>query len=280
MIRYAVQWMIMAGAATVPAFANSPTVTIGGEVKPTAGIVVSLENADTACNVELQDDAGSTRFEAADFDLCFQQPSLVGRRVTLTWVMATVQAESCGGDPECSDSDRTPLITRATIIDEAAGANTSAQASFCTDAEDVVFACRTGGKLVSVCAARGSTATTGYVQYRFGKPAADAPLELQVPDSRNVAAQVATGESVPFAGGGAAWMRFRRGNYAYVVYSGIGNWGPQGETAERAGVVVERGGRQIGALRCDEDRATGKLGPDWLERVGLEGKGEEFELPE
>lgn len=260
------------------AVAAADPLIVDGEARPATGTVLSLENADTACNVELRKDDGRTAHAAADFEVCFQQPSLVGRRVALTWTMANVQAESCGGDPECSDSERIALISAARIIDGAQGAG--GQASFCTAEEEVVFACRTGAKLVSVCAAQGANATSGHVQYRFGRPDPDAPLELQVPDARIVAGQAATGESVPFAGGGASWMRFRRGDYAYVVYSGIGHWGPQGETGERAGVVVERGGRQIASLRCNDDRAVGELGPDWFERVGLVGKGEEFELPE
>jgi hypothetical protein len=280
MVRCVLPVVLIAGLPMALAVANPATVAVGGELKPytTIGIVVGLENADTACNVELQLDDGRRVYEAADFDLCFQEPSLVGRRVALTWTVANVQAESCGGDPECSDSERIALISAARIVDGDAVA--PGQASFCTAAEDVIFACRVGAKLVSVCAAQGSTVATGYVQYRYGKPDSAEPLELQLPDARIVAAQAATGENVPFAGGGTAWMRFRRGDYAYVVYSGVGQWGPQGETEERAGVVVERGGQQIAALRCNDDRAAGELGPDWFERVGVVGKGEAFELPE
>jgi hypothetical protein len=271
-------FLLLAVSLPASVAARADAVITDGEPRPATGTVVSLENADTACNVELRDDDGRTVHAAADFEVCFQEPNLVGRRVALSWTTANVQAESCGGDPECSDSERIALISAARIIDGAQG--TGGQASFCTAEEEVVFACRTGAKLVSVCAAQGASATSGHVQYRFGKPDSDAPLELQVPDARIVASQAASGESVPFAGGGASWMRFRRGNYAYVVYSGIGQWGPQGETEERAGVVVERGGRRIASLRCNEDRAVGELGPDWFERVGLAGKGEEFELPE
>ncbi len=278
MIILRLPFVLLAASLPASAFAEADALTVDGEARPATGTVLSLENADTACNVALRDDDGRTAYAAADFEICFQEPGLVGRRVALTWTMANVQAESCGGDPECSDSERIALISAARIIDDAA--NAGGQASFCTAEEEVVFACRTGAKLVSVCAAQGATAGTGYVQYRFGKPDSDAPLELQVPDARMVATQAATGENVPFAGGGASWMRFRRGNYAYVVYSGIGHWGPQGETEERAGVVVERGGRRIASLRCDEDRSVGELGPDWFERVGLLGKGEAFELPE
>lgn len=260
------------------ALASPATVSVGGERKPVTATVVGLENADTACNVALKLDDGESAYETADFELCFQQPSLIGRRVELTWTLANVQAASCGGDPQCSDSERIALISAARIVDGAAGAG--GQASFCTADEEVVFACRTGAKLVSVCAAQRSSASTGYVQYRFGKPDSDSPLELQLPDARIVGAQAATGGNLPFAGGGAAWMRFRRGNYAYVVYSGIGQWGPQGGIDERAGVVVERDGQQIAALRCDDDRAAGELGPDWFERVGVVGQGEAFELPE
>lgn len=263
--------------ACPPAFADQGTITLAGETKPTTGTVVSLVNADTACQVELRDDAGETRFESADFELCFQEPSLVGRRVALTWTEANVMAESCQGDPECGDSERIVLIASARIVDGAAA--TAAPSTFCAPGERVVFACRTRSKQVAVCASHDATPTTGYVQYRFGKHDPAAPLELQLPEARQPAPRSATADNLPFAGGGASWMRFRRGDHAYVVYSGIGQWGPQGETEERAGIVVERAGRQIASLPCEGGRAAGELGPDWFERVGLESRGEVFDLP-
>lgn len=259
------------------AFAQGPRVTVGGEDKPTTGTIVSLVNADTACAVELREDDGAVRHESADFDLCFQQPSPVGRRVALTWTEANVMAESCQGDPECGDSERIALIATARIIDEAARG--TSPTTFCSAEETIVFACRTRTRQVSVCASADAGPSRGYVQYRFGKPDGATPLELQLPATPLPPSEAATADNLPFSGGGASWMRFRRGDHAYVVYSGIGQWGPNGEVEERAGLVVERRGQRIASLTCDGGQATGELGPDWFERAGLGSAGEEFELP-
>lgn len=267
----------LAVLAGTTALAQGQRVTVGGESKPTTGTIVSLVNADTACAVELREDDGTVRHESADFDLCFQEPSLVGHRVALTWTEANVMAESCQGDPECGDSERIALIATARIIDAAAGA--SAATSFCSAGETIVFACRTRTKQVSVCASADAAPSRGYVQYRFGKPDGATPLELQLPAAPLPPPEAATADNLPFAGGGASWMRFRRGDHAYVVYAGIGQWGPNGEVEERAGIVVERRGQSIAALPCDGGKAEGELGPDWFERVGLQAKGEEFDLP-
>jgi hypothetical protein len=267
-----------APAADGTAAAGSDTVLIGGEAKPATATVVDLSNGDTACLVELRDAAGRTQYEPADFEICFQQPSLVGRRVALDWAMANVQADSCGGDPDCSDSERVALITAARILDEPA--SNVAPASFCASDEIVVFACRTGAKQVSVCAARDASATTGYAQYRFGTPGPGGSIELEWPATRIPAAQAATADNLPFSGGGASWLRFRRGDHAYIVYSGIGQWGPNGETEERAGVVVERDGARIAHRPCDGGRSDGILGPDWFDQAGLTGDDQGFELPD
>lgn len=279
MTRFPLSFLAFAVCAftAAPGFAADGTLVVAGETKPTGGTVISLVNADTACEVELRDDAGQTRHESADFEVCFQEPSLIGRRVALTWTEADVMAESCQGDPDCEDSERIVLIATARIIDGAA--TTTVPSTFCATDEAVVFACRPGGKQVSVCASRDATQPGAWVQYRFGKPDPAAPLELQLPAERLPAPQAATADTLPFAGGGASWMRFRRGDHAYVVYAGIGRWGPQGETEERAGIVVERAGRRIASLPCAGGRADGELGPDWFERAGLRANGEEFELP-
>lgn len=275
MTRHALAAIALACLAHATAGAQQATITIAGQVKPMVGTVVDLVNADTACNVELRDDAGRTHHESADFDLCFQQPSLIGRRVVLSWTVANVMAASCSGDPECGESESIGLIASARIIEDAPEA--PATDAPCAAGEQVVFACRTGAKQVAVCASTDATPTSGYVQYRFGRPGQ--PLELELPAERIAPARAATADNLPFAGGGASWMRFRRGDHAYVVYSGIGQWGPQGEVEERAGIVVERAGRQIASLPCVDGRAEGKLGPDWFEGVGVDARGEEFDLP-
>lgn len=153
------------------------------------------------------------------------------------------------------------------------------QASFCTPTETVVFACRTGAKMVSVCASKDASATKGYLQYRFGKPDSAEPLELSFPDDHRPPSRVASGRNEPYAGGGGSWLRMRRGEYVYGVYTGIGRWGPQGQTLEKQGLVVQRGDKVVATLRCTGP-LTSELGPDWFETMGVKSRDdEEFIFP-
>lgn len=272
-------------AAALPAAAQDIT-RIGGEEKRTVGTVMDLANGDIACHLSLQDDRGKAFDESADFELCSRKPSLLGKRVRLAYRMANVQSAQCQGDPDCRKSDRIALVVDAQVLPplpregaKPAVTATPAQATFCTGREIAVFSCRVGAKLVSVCASKDATRVAGHAQYRFGKPDSREPLELTVPAGLVPAAKVATGESVPFAGGGGAWMRFRNGAHAYVVYTGIGKWGPKGETRTKEGLVVEKDGRRIAHFKCNGPVA-GELGPDWFDRVGVQAKGEDFDFPD
>lgn len=271
--------------AAEAAFTKGPdTVRVGGEVKRATGKVIALTNGDTACVMELEDARGARFVEQADFAICFQKPPLAGRRVALDYRLENVMAEECQGNPDCRKTKRIPLVVGARPLEAAAQqparapAAAPGQSSFCTPMEEAVFACRVGAKLVSVCASKDAARSRGYVQYRFGKPDSRDPLELAVPEDRPHPPRAATGATLTFSGGGGAWMRFRRADHAYVVYTGIGRWGPRGETQERAGLVVERNGRAIRSLRCS-GRETSQLGPDWFARAGIDAHGEDFELP-
>jgi len=275
-------------AFAFPAAAQD-TVTVGGEKKRAFGTPTAFQNGDTACYVTLKDDRGATFDELADFDLCTMEKSLKGKRLALTYKTARVMAASCQGNPDCKKSETVVLIASAkpaplTVQTPAPAAPTpirSAQTSFCTPGETIVFSCRTGPtKLVSVCASKDAAPTKGYLQYRTGKPDSSDPLDLTLPAAQVPPPQAASGESVPFAGGGAAWLRVSaKNNIAFVVYTGIGNWGPGGEKREKAGVTVERDGKTVATLKC-----TGKpislLGPDWFEKAGITAKGQDFDLPD
>jgi hypothetical protein len=92
--------------------------------------------------------------------------------------------------------------------------------------------------------------------------------------------QAASGESFPLAGGGGTWLRVSaKNNIAFVVYTGIGNWGPRGETREKAGVTVERDGKTVANLKCI-GKPLGLLGPDWFAKAGITAKGQDFDLPD
>ena len=90
--------------------------------------------------------------------------------------------------------------------------------------------------------------------------------------------RTATGESAAFAGGGGVWLRFTQGNFAYVVYSGVGRWGRNGAVEVREGVQVERNGRAVATLACAAPRVN-ELGPDWLQRLGIAADAQGFVFP-
>ena len=273
--------LVASGAARAQA---SDTVSIGGVTKRTVGTVVDLQNGDISCYMELKDDKGATFQESADFEICMQKPPLKGKRVRLTYKLSRVQAASCQGAPDCKKSETVPLVVSATIIAGAAAApaapapSASRQASFCTSQEFIVFACPVGSKLVSVCASRDLNARSGYMQYRFGKPGE--PLEMTLPEGFVHPSRATTGESVPFSGGGGSWLRFRNGPVSYVMYTGIGRWGPGGRTAEKQGVVVEKGGKRIASLKCS-GKLVSELGPELFQKAGITTrKDEDFEFPD
>lgn len=258
------------------------TVVVAGVTKRAVGSVVSLQAGDTACHVVLKDDQGRTFQEMADFAVCERPKAVLGRRVALSYMQATVPADSCQGDPACRKTQKVVIVQALKVLDgapatgggPAAATAAAGQTSFCTPLETVVFACRTGAKMVSICQSKEAAPGRGYLQYRFGKPDSAEPLEMLLPEGHLPASAVASGQSVPFAGGGGSWLRLRKGPFAYVAYEGIGKWGPKGETREKAGLVVERSGKVVATLRCS-GKATSLLGPDWYGQSGVRTSADE-----
>jgi hypothetical protein len=257
-----------------------PTVVVGQQRKVDQGRLLSLERGDAACYVELADSVGRVHREQADFLLCDQADRLTGQWVSLAYKTARVMAASCQGDPSCTRHDVVALVSSATPR-PAAGSSSApavAAASWCKTGETNVFTCQAGAKRVSVCATEGASAKQGALYYRFGA-AAGAALELSLPAQPQSPSQAATGEAVPFAGGGGAWLRFTQGQYAYVVYSGIGRWGRQGAIETRQGVSVERQGKPVATLACAKP-SVDELGPDTFQRLGIAPDAQGFVFPD
>lgn len=148
--------------------------------------------------------------------------------------------------------------------------NLWAATTHCTTQERIIFACRTGKKLVSVCASPTVTPSSGTVQYRFGP--AGAP-ELTLPGAPAVPRSVAQAGTLMFSGGGGAYLRFTQGAFGYVVYTAIGkSWG------QKAGVAVEKDGKRTANLKCT-GAVTSELGPDWYGQAGFPDDTQGFELP-
>lgn len=110
----------------------------------------------------------------------------------------------------------------------------------CRSDQTTYFSCQIGDKLASVCSSGADT-----LSYRFGT---SARTEINIASPVNYSR---TG----YSGGGEGRLRFTRGEYDYVVYSGIyaGEWQPDGtrDKVERAGVYVIQDGKQIADLACD-----------------------------
>ena len=81
--------------------------------------LVSMDNGDAACYLNVVTDSGEERTEYADFRIC-ERDDLVGQRVRLTATPSSVMAPSCGGNPECADTEMVNLVTG---IDPAAASN-------------------------------------------------------------------------------------------------------------------------------------------------------------
>jgi len=124
-----------------------------------------------------------------------------------------------------------------------------ADASLCLAHEPVVFACSVEGKIASLC--RSPDAGNG-LSYRFGKPAA---VELRYPQPGQRARPAFTVKTEPLIGGGVTMVAFQRGGYTYTVYSRVAR-APDGGTPEfEDGITVERRGKLLRRLRCEDGGA-------------------------
>jgi hypothetical protein len=142
--------------------------------------------------------------------------------------------------------------------------------SHCSSDEARIFSCNTGTSVVSVCASKDLSARVGTLQYRFGPIGQPSLVFPEITARLEVVIRVGT---LAFSGGGGAYIRFRRSQYAYVVYDALIKG-----SGERAGVAVIHAGRTIANLSC-KGPAASALGPDFFAQAGLVTDEEDFEIP-
>jgi len=146
----------------------------------------------------------------------------------------------------------------------------AADVGACVPPQRAVFSCSTGTKTIAVCASQDLAASSGQLQYRFGRPGA---IELGYPPAGADWRTFTRAGTLAFSGGGGAFIAFTNAPYRYVVYSAVGKgWG------SKAGVVVEKGGKRIARLPC-KGEATSELGPDLFTNAGIAEAEDAFELP-
>ena len=97
--------------------ASGDTLVFGAEQTQDAPVrLVAMVPGDRACYLTV-DGADGQRTEMADVNFC-ERDDLVGQRVTLTTVPTQIQAESCQGNPECTETETVTLVVSADLVEE------------------------------------------------------------------------------------------------------------------------------------------------------------------
>lgn len=144
--------------------------------------------------------------------------------------------------------------------------------TLCKQQEQVIFSCSLGKRSVSVCASKDFSASSGYLQYRFGQKN---KIELNLPalPRSAPAAQFVQARTLMFSGGGGGYLRFINGPYNYIVYTAIGKgWGP------KDGVAVEKDEQLITYHEC-RDIPVSEIGEAFFSDAGLLIDQREFIIP-
>jgi hypothetical protein len=104
----------------------------------------------------------------------------------------------------------------------------------CTAEEKVLFACETGKRLASVCAAANFSAKSGYIQFRYGTPK---EIEIEWPKERSNRRYVTKG-NLFYLGKFGVYLRFKRDRESFVVFGVPGR--SNGLVIEKNNIVREK----------------------------------------
>lgn len=131
------------------------------------------------------------------------------------------------------------------------GATVHAQSlTLCDGDENTIFSCQTGKKIVSLCASANLSASSGYLQYRFGS--GKTRVELEYPKSKeHPKGNFLFGDAAYGARSSATNLQFSIGRYTYTVYRLRASF-----SDETAGIAVKDAAGVVSYLRCYHDRVT------------------------
>lgn len=82
-----------------------------GPDQPASGLIKSLDAGDTGCYVTFTGNDGKEHNALAAFEVCDQQ-GFLHRKASFSYVQENVMSPECGGDPECTKSEKVWIITK------------------------------------------------------------------------------------------------------------------------------------------------------------------------
>ena len=138
--------------------------------------------------------------------------------------------------------------------------------TLCKSEEQILFACSTGKKLVSVCASKDLSRTAGYAQYRFG--ALGRRPELIFPEQKVQPASNFSYGATGSAKSSLENLEFTLAGYSYTIYRQAAAFDEEG-----AGIGVKAPDGNSRRLRCNESSPQSNLG--LLDSLGLRKLPEE-----
>lgn len=102
-----------AAEAAVESVSADDTTVVGMAIPDSKPVTIeSLTPGDRSCYLDVRSETGKVSTEMADFGMC-ERDDLIGRQVILTRSLSMILAESCDGNPECTDTEQVMLVLGA-----------------------------------------------------------------------------------------------------------------------------------------------------------------------
>ena len=131
--------------------------------------------------------------------------------------------------------------------------------SLCTDSEQVLLSCVTKTKLISLCASKSFSSTTGYIQYRVEK---NGTMEFEFPKEKEQPGKVFTFSQSRGTIGGSESLEFKNGKYLYNIQHDFDKY-----NLDDYSVFVTRNQKPVSNLLCLEKENSDHWGD--ISRVNL-----------
>jgi hypothetical protein len=136
------------------------------------------------------------------------------------------------------------VLMLASAIAGYANAGKLAEKTLCNASEKAIFQCVVKSKLLSLCASKDIGPSNGTLQYRFGAPG---KVELQYPEVPQSAKGHFYLSNQMYSGGGETHVRFKNGDYEYVMFDSTTRTGFNGHNNPKfsAGLATKHAGKVV-----------------------------------